>query len=44
MLGYIGLVASLLQGGVTRRMKPLQVVQLGVLSAAVAFLLLSKVE
>ncbi|KAK4540972.1 hypothetical protein LTR36_008480 [Oleoguttula mirabilis] len=43
MLGYIGLVASLLQGGVTRRMKPLQVVQLGVLSAAVAFLLLSKV-
>ncbi|KAK5133154.1 hypothetical protein LTR08_008089 [Meristemomyces frigidus] len=44
MLGYIGLVASLLQGSVTRRMKPLQVVQLGVVSAAVAFLLLSKVE
>ncbi|KAK5121893.1 hypothetical protein LTR85_004464 [Meristemomyces frigidus] len=44
MLGYIGLVASLLQGGVTRRMKPLKVVQLGVLSAAVAFLLLSKVN
>ncbi|TKA28962.1 hypothetical protein B0A50_03374 [Salinomyces thailandicus] len=44
MLGYIGLVASLLQGGVTRKMQPLKVVQLGTLSAAVAFLLLAKVE
>ncbi|KAM3421374.1 hypothetical protein BST61_g1771 [Cercospora zeina] len=44
MLGYIGLVASLLQGGVTRRMHPLRVVQLGVMSAAVAFFLLSKTQ
>jgi predicted MFS family arabinose efflux permease len=42
LLGYIGLVASLLQGGVTRRMHPLRVVQLGVASAAVAFFVLSK--
>ncbi|SMQ53377.1 unnamed protein product [Zymoseptoria tritici ST99CH_1A5] len=41
LLGYIGLVASLLQGGVTRRMHPLRVVQLGVASAAVAFFVLS---
>lgn len=41
LLGYIGLVASLLQGGVTRRMHPLRVVQLGVASAAVAFFILS---
>lgn len=42
MLGYIGLVASLLQGGVTRKMHPLRVVQLGVASAAAAFFLLSR--
>jgi predicted MFS family arabinose efflux permease len=42
LLGFIGLVASLLQGGVTRRMHPLRVVQLGVVSAAVAFFLLSR--
>lgn len=41
LLGYIGLVASLLQGGVTRRMHPLRVVQLGVTSAAAAFFILS---
>lgn len=41
LLGYIGLVASLLQGGVTRRMHPLRVVQLGVASAAAAFFILS---
>lgn len=42
LLGYIGLVASLLQGGVTRRMHPLRVVQLGVASAAAAFFILSR--
>lgn len=42
LLGFIGLVASLLQGGVTRRMHPLRVVQLGVASAAVAFFVLSR--
>lgn len=44
LLGFIGLVASLLQGGVTRKMHPLRVVQLGVLSAAVAFFMLSQVS
>ena len=44
LLGFIGLVASLLQGGVTRRMHPLRVVQLGVTSAAAAFLVLSTVS
>lgn len=42
LLGYIGLVASLLQGGVTRRMHPLRVVQMGVASAAAAFFILSR--
>ncbi|KAK5111198.1 hypothetical protein LTR62_005226 [Meristemomyces frigidus] len=44
LLGYIGLVASLLQGGVTRRMHPLRVVQLGVVSCAAAFFLLSRLS
>ncbi|PNS15435.1 Major facilitator superfamily domain-containing protein 10 [Sphaceloma murrayae] len=44
MLGFIGLVASLLQGGVTRRMHPLRVVQLGVVSCTAAFLLLGKLQ
>lgn len=44
LLGYIGLVASLLQGGVTRRMHPLRVVQLGVLACTVAFFLLARLS
>lgn len=44
LLGFIGLVASILQGGVTRRMHPLRVVQLGVVSAAAAFFTLAKLE
>lgn len=44
LLGFIGLVASLLQGGVTRRMHPLKVVQLGVVSAAAAFFTLSQLK
>ena len=44
LLGYIGLVASLLQGGVVRRMHPLRVVQLGVLSCAAAFFVLARLE
>lgn len=44
LLGFIGLVASLLQGGVTRRMHPLRVVQLGVVSAAAAFFLLARLD
>lgn len=41
LLGYIGLVASLLQGGVTRRLAPLLCVRIGVVSCLLAFVLLS---
>ena len=44
MLGYMGLIASLLQGGVTRRMHPLRVVQTGVFACAVSFFLLGRIE
>ncbi|KAF2841671.1 MFS general substrate transporter [Patellaria atrata CBS 101060] len=40
LLGFIGLVASLLQGGLVRRLHPLRVVQAGVLSCTVGFALL----
>lgn len=43
LLGFIGLVASLLQGSVVRRMHPLKVVQLGVVSCTIAFLMLGRV-
>ncbi|KAF2755878.1 MFS general substrate transporter [Pseudovirgaria hyperparasitica] len=43
LLGFIGLVASVLQGAVTRRMHPLRVVQLGVVSASIAFFMLGRV-
>ena len=41
LLGFIGLIASILQGSVTRRLHPLRVVQIGVVACAAAFLLLS---
>jgi predicted MFS family arabinose efflux permease len=44
LLGFIGLVASLLQGGVVRRMHPLRVVQFGVLSCAAAFFTLARLN
>ncbi|KAF2750404.1 MFS general substrate transporter [Sporormia fimetaria CBS 119925] len=44
LLGFIGLVASLLQGSMVRRMHPLRVVQVGVVSCTVAFFLLGRVE
>lgn len=44
LLGYIGLVASLLQGTVTRRLHPLRVVQLGVCSCAAAFFVLGRLS
>ena len=44
LLGFIGLVASILQGGVVRRMHPLRVVQLGVISCAAAFFTLSSLS
>ena len=44
LLGFIGLVASLLQGSVVRRLHPVKVVQMGVVSCTVAFFLLGRVE
>lgn len=44
LLGFIGLVASILQGGVTRRIHPLRAVQMGVVSCAVAFAMLGRVS
>ncbi|KAK0633321.1 major facilitator superfamily domain-containing protein [Immersiella caudata] len=42
LLGYVGLVASLLQGGVTRRLPPLLSVRIGVVACLVAFVLLGR--
>lgn len=44
LLGFIGLVASILQGGVTRRLPPLVTVRVGVLSCLAAFILLGRVS
>ena len=44
LLGFIGVIASLLQGGFTRRAHPLRVVQTGVLACALAFILLARLE
>ncbi|EGS22788.1 uncharacterized protein CTHT_0012630 [Thermochaetoides thermophila DSM 1495] len=44
LLGYIGLISSLLQGSVTRRLPPLFSVRLGVLFCLVAFILLSQIR
>ncbi|KAI0476565.1 MFS general substrate transporter [Xylariaceae sp. FL0804] len=43
LLGFIGLVSSILQGGVTRRMPPLLTVQVGVVACLAAFLLLGRI-
>jgi len=42
LLGYVGLIASLLQGGVTRRLPPLTSVRIGVVSCLIAFVLLGR--
>ncbi|KAL7275184.1 hypothetical protein RUND412_001883 [Rhizina undulata] len=44
LLGFIGLLASLLQGGFVRRARPALVVKTGLVSAAVSFFLLSRVS
>ncbi|KIW09332.1 hypothetical protein, variant [Verruconis gallopava] len=44
LLGYIGLVASIMQGGVVRRVHPLRVVQIGVLACVGAFVLLGRLR
>lgn len=43
LLGFVGLVASILQGGVTRRLPPLSSVKIGVLACLVAFLMLGRI-
>lgn len=42
LLGFMGLVAAILQGSITRRLHPLKVVQLGVVSCAVSFFVLGR--
>lgn len=44
LLGFIGLVASILQGGVTRRLPPLFAVRIGTTSCLAAFALLARLE
>lgn len=44
LLGFIGLVASILQGGLTRRLPPLLSVRVGVVSCLVAFALLARLQ
>ncbi|KAL5627991.1 hypothetical protein BROUX41_002739 [Berkeleyomyces rouxiae] len=43
LLGFIGLVASLIQGGVTRRLPPLRSLRIGVVACLAAFMILSRV-
>ncbi|KAK5636268.1 hypothetical protein RRF57_011980 [Xylaria bambusicola] len=42
LLGYIGLVASILQGGVTRQLPPLFTVRIGVGACLIAFAILTR--
>ncbi|GJC97328.1 major facilitator superfamily transporter [Colletotrichum tabaci] len=43
LLGFVGLVASILQGGVTRRLPPLLSVRVGVVACLVSFVLLGRI-
>ncbi|KAF4460687.1 hypothetical protein FALBO_12523 [Fusarium albosuccineum] len=43
LLGYVGLVASILQGGVTRRLPPLLSVRIGTIACLASFILLGQV-
>ncbi|KAL8703903.1 MAG: hypothetical protein Q9201_002915 [Fulgogasparrea decipioides] len=42
LLGFVGLLASILQGGVTRRLHPLRAIQIGVVSCVASFFLLGR--
>lgn len=44
LLTYIGLVAAIVQGFVTRRLHPLKVVQVGVVACAASFFLLGRLD
>lgn len=43
LLGFVGLIASLLQGGVTRRLPPLLSVRIGVVACLLAFIMLGRI-
>ncbi|KAL1304489.1 hypothetical protein AAFC00_003479 [Neodothiora populina] len=44
LLGFIGIIASILQGSVTRRLHPLRVVQTGVVACLAAFVMLGRLQ
>ncbi|KAF8454927.1 major facilitator superfamily domain-containing protein [Terfezia claveryi] len=44
LLGFVGLLAAVLQGGFTRRAPPLTVVKTGLFSAAVSFFVLGSID
>ncbi|KAI1483387.1 MFS general substrate transporter [Daldinia eschscholtzii] len=44
LLGYVGLIASILQGGVTRRLSPLLTVRIGVTACLLAFVMLGRIN
>lgn len=44
LLGFIGIIASVLQGTVTRRLHPLRVVQTGVVACLLAFVMLARLN
>ena len=44
VLGYVGLIASLLQGGFVRRLQPLTTLRIGVVACTIAFFLLARVQ
>ncbi|KAI9834517.1 MAG: hypothetical protein M1838_005495 [Thelocarpon superellum] len=44
LLGFIGLIATILEGSLTRRLPSLRMVQLGVTSCAVSFFLLGRMQ
>ncbi|KAL7621448.1 hypothetical protein AAE478_008770 [Parahypoxylon ruwenzoriense] len=44
LLGYVGLVASILQGGLTRRLPPLLTVRIGVSACLLAFAMLGRIS
>jgi len=44
LLGFVGLVASILQGGVTRRFPPLLSVRVGVVACLISFVLLARLQ
>ncbi|KAL8806969.1 MAG: hypothetical protein Q9182_000950 [Xanthomendoza sp. 2 TL-2023] len=44
LLGFMGLLASILQGGVTRKLHPLRAMQLGVVSCAASLFILGRLS